>query len=219
MNTGFPAPRQKVWEALNDPEILNASAFRAARSIEKLSDTEMTAKVVGQGRAGLGALRRQGDAQRSRSAQRLPDQRRRQRRRRRLRQGRRHGEARRRRHGGTLLTYTVEAQVGGKLAQIGSRLIDGDRAQDGRRFLQPLQRRGRRAPRRARGGTPLHPRPRAPAAAPASLPTPSAPARRRPACRLPPLGAGSPGWSSSLRSSSRSFADVSGCTIGFRADA
>ena len=52
--------------------------------------------------------------------------------------------------GETVLRYGVQAQVGGKLAQIGSRLIDATVAQDGRRVLQPLRRRHDAARRRRR---------------------------------------------------------------------
>ena len=38
--------------------------------------------------------------------------------------------------GGTLLTYNVEAQIGGKLAQLGQRLINGAAKKTGRRFLR-----------------------------------------------------------------------------------
>ena len=38
------APRQKVWEALNDPEVLR-QAIPGCQEIEKTSDTEMSATV------------------------------------------------------------------------------------------------------------------------------------------------------------------------------
>jgi len=38
------APREAVWRALNDPEILR-QCIPGCEEIEKLSDTEMTAKV------------------------------------------------------------------------------------------------------------------------------------------------------------------------------
>ncbi len=41
----IPAPRQKVWEGLNDPEILK-QCIPGCETIEKVSDTEFTAKVV-----------------------------------------------------------------------------------------------------------------------------------------------------------------------------
>ena len=40
----IPAPRQTVWEGLNDPEILK-QCIPGCEEIEKLSDTEFTAKV------------------------------------------------------------------------------------------------------------------------------------------------------------------------------
>ena len=41
----IPAPRQLVWERLNDPEILK-QCIPGCETIEKVSDTEFTAKVV-----------------------------------------------------------------------------------------------------------------------------------------------------------------------------
>src|SRR5580658_9206668 len=38
----IPAPREKVWTALNDPAVLQA-AIPGCESLEKLSDTEMQA--------------------------------------------------------------------------------------------------------------------------------------------------------------------------------
>lgn len=120
----IPASRQKVWEALNDPEVLRA-AIPGCESIEKLSETEMTARVSarvgpvaakfagkvtlsdldppngyrisGEGTGGAAGFAKGG------ATVTLADD----------------GA------GGTVLSYQAEAQVGGKLAQIGSRLIDG----------------------------------------------------------------------------------------------
>ena len=116
-------PQQRVWEALNDPEILKA-CIPGCESIERVSDHEykvamtaavgpVKAKFAGKlllsdlnppnsyslafegsgGAAGFG----KGSAQVALT----PD------------------------GSGTLLTYKASATVGGKLAQIGSRLIDG----------------------------------------------------------------------------------------------
>jgi hypothetical protein len=118
------APRQQVWEALNDPEVLRA-AIPGCDSIEKLSDTELAAKVSakvgpvsakfsgkvtlseidppngyrisGEGTGGAAGFAKGG------ATVKLADD----------------GA------GGTILSYKVDAQIGGKLAQIGSRLIDG----------------------------------------------------------------------------------------------
>lgn len=118
----LPAPRETVWRALNDPEILKQS-IPGCEEIQKLSDTEMTAKVSakvgpvsakftgkvtlseldppngytisGEGQGGVAGFAK-GGAHVS-----LKDD-----------------------TGGTMLSYKVNAQVGGKLAQIGSRLID-----------------------------------------------------------------------------------------------
>ncbi len=119
----IPAPRSKVWSALNDPEILK-QCIPGCEEIVKSSDTEMSAKVrarvgpvsaafsgkvtlsdldppngykiSGEGTGGPAGFAKGGATVRLSDAD-----------------------------GGTLLSYTVEANVGGKLAQIGSRLIDG----------------------------------------------------------------------------------------------
>jgi carbon monoxide dehydrogenase subunit G len=118
----IPAPRRKVWEALNDPAILQ-QCIPGCETIERLSDNELQAKVVakvgpvrahfggkvtlseldppngykisGEGSGGAAGFAKGG------ATVRLSDE----------------GQ-------GTRLTYTAEAHVGGKLAQIGSRLID-----------------------------------------------------------------------------------------------
>mgnify|MGYP002623752615 CR=1 FL=1 len=116
------APRQTVWAALNDPDILK-QAIPGCEEIEKTSDTEFTAKVKakvgpvsarfggavtlsdldppngytisGEGKGGAAGFAKGG------AKVRLEED----------------GAA-------TILHYDVKAQVGGKLAQIGSRLID-----------------------------------------------------------------------------------------------
>jgi len=119
----IPLPQQRVWEALNDPEILK-SCIPGCESIDRVSENEykvamtaavgpVKAKFAGKlllsdinppnsyslafegsgGAAGFG----KGSAQVSLAPE----------------------------SGGTLLTYKAQASVGGKLAQIGSRLIDG----------------------------------------------------------------------------------------------
>lgn len=116
------ASRQKVWAALNDPEILK-QCIPGCESLEMQSPTDMTArvklaigpvkatfngkvkltdldpsngyKIVGEGSGGVA-----GYAKGSASV-RLADE----------------GD-------GTLMTYDVTADVGGKLAQLGGRLID-----------------------------------------------------------------------------------------------
>ena len=116
------APRDKVWAALNDTEVLKQS-IPGCTEIQKLSDTEMTAKVTmkvgpvsahfggkvtlsdidppnGYKISGEGSGGAAGFAKGGASVKLIDD------------------------GGGTLLTYAVDAHVGGKLAQIGSRLID-----------------------------------------------------------------------------------------------
>ncbi|OYV64190.1 MAG: carbon monoxide dehydrogenase, partial [Acidiphilium sp. 21-66-27] len=116
------APREAVWEALNDPDVLKA-CIQGCESIEKLSDTEMTATVAakigpisarfngkvtladldppnaytisGEGQGGVAGFAKGG------AKVQLADS-----------------------EGGTKLTYQVSAQIGGKMAQLGARLID-----------------------------------------------------------------------------------------------
>jgi carbon monoxide dehydrogenase subunit G len=117
------ASRDRVWEALNDPEILKAS-IPGCTALEAVGDNSFTATVTtkvgpvkakfqgqvtlsdldppngytiqGEGKGGPAGFAKGG------AKIRLEED----------------GD-------GTLLYYTVEANVGGKLAQIGSRLIDG----------------------------------------------------------------------------------------------
>jgi uncharacterized protein len=119
----IPAPRQRVWEALNDPEILKQS-IPGCQTLEKVSDTEFNGKVVasvgpvratfggkvtlsdldppqsytisGEGSGGVAGFAKGG------AKVNLAED-----------------------GGATVLHYEVQAQVGGKLAQVGSRLIDG----------------------------------------------------------------------------------------------
>jgi carbon monoxide dehydrogenase subunit G len=119
----IPAARQHVWEALNDPTILS-QCIPGCEEIVKLSDVEWTAKVVakvgpvkakfggkvlltdldppngykitGEGTGGAAGFAKGGATV---TLTDVPE--------------------------GTLLKYVVQANVGGKLAQIGSRLIDG----------------------------------------------------------------------------------------------
>ena len=119
----IPASREAVWKALNDPEVLKRS-IAGCEELEKTSDTEFTAKVTakvgpvkarfsgkvtlsdldppngytitGEGQGGAAGFAKGG------------------------------AKVRLERDGdGTLLKYTVNAAIGGKLAQIGARLIDG----------------------------------------------------------------------------------------------
>ncbi|MTI43965.1 hypothetical protein JM93_03954 [Roseibium hamelinense] len=118
----IPAPRETVWEALNDPDILR-ECIPGCESLEMTSPTEMTAAVTskigpvkakfkgavtleninapesytiaGEGKGGVA-----GFAKGSADVHLAED------------------------GAETVLTYTAKAQVGGKLAQLGSRLID-----------------------------------------------------------------------------------------------
>jgi uncharacterized protein len=116
-----PAPQQRVWDALNDPRVLQSS-IAGCQSLEKVSDTEFAAIVttrVGpvsatfRGSVNLADLdppngytlvgRGQGGAAgfaKMTSRVSLQPQ----------------GEQ-------TLLRYTAQAEIGGKLASVGSRLV------------------------------------------------------------------------------------------------
>ncbi len=118
----IPAPRQRVWEGLNNPEILKSS-IPGCQTIEKLSDTEFTAKVlaqVGPVKANFGGKVTLSDLQPPRSYTIAGEG-----------TGGVAGFAKGSAKvnldedgGATVLHYAVQAHVGGKLAQIGSRLID-----------------------------------------------------------------------------------------------
>ncbi len=115
------APPERVWDALNDPDVLKAS-IPGCESLEKVSDTEFKATVLrkigpikarfkgeltmadldppnGYTLSGRGSGGSSGNAKGSARVQLQPS-----------------GD-------GTLLTYDIDAEATGKLAQLGSRLI------------------------------------------------------------------------------------------------
>jgi carbon monoxide dehydrogenase subunit G len=130
----IPAPRETVWLALNDPVILKES-IPGCQSLEKTSDTAMTAKVQakvgpvkatftgdvtlsnidpphgytisGEGKGGVAGFAKGGADVALEEA----------------------GDD-------TILRYTAKAQVGGKLAQIGARLIDATAKQIADEFFK-----------------------------------------------------------------------------------
>lgn len=119
----IPADRQTVWNALNDPEMLRA-CLPGCEELDKTSATKMTAKItikIGPVKATFtGAVTLsdldppngytlKGDGQGGAAG---------------FASGAANVTLSEGESGGTLLQYNVEAKVGGKLAQIGSRLID-----------------------------------------------------------------------------------------------
>ena len=122
----LPADKETVWAKLNDPEVLKA-CIPGCQSLEKNSDTAFSAvvklkvgpvgatfkgavelldldppngyRIQGQGEGGVAGFAKGG------AQVRLLDP--------------PEGEA------GCVLSYDVEANVGGKIAQLGARLIDG----------------------------------------------------------------------------------------------
>ena len=119
----FEAPQQRVWEFLIDPQRLQ-KCIPGAKELQTVGPNEYTGeidvgiaavkgqykgrvkledlvppesyKIVGEGEGGVAGFAKGG------ADVRLSDK-----------------------DGGTLLTYNVEAQIGGKLAQLGGRLING----------------------------------------------------------------------------------------------
>ena len=130
----IPAPKEKVWEALNDADVLGASIM-GCEKIEKVSDTEFVATVA----AKVGPLRAKFDGKVTLSNINPPNGY--------TLSGEGQGS------GGvgfakgsvdvslaedgdeTVLSYAVKATVGGKLAQIGSRLIDSVAQQQAKHFF------------------------------------------------------------------------------------
>jgi carbon monoxide dehydrogenase subunit G len=127
------APKDKVWEALNDPAILQA-CIPGCESVEKISDTELKATaavklgpisarfsgkvllsdldpphgytISGEGQGGVAGFAKGG------AKVNLLDE-----------------------AGGTKLAYQVNAQIGGKMAQLGARLIDSTAKQYAESFF------------------------------------------------------------------------------------
>ena len=119
----IPAPPEKVFAALNDPAVLQA-CIPGCESLEKMSDTEMKAKVrmrIGPVSASFSGKVTLSDINPP-NGYRISGE----------GQGGAAGFAKggavvnlREEGGETVLTYSVDAQVGGKIAQVGARLIDG----------------------------------------------------------------------------------------------
>ena len=171
----IPAPRQRVWEALNDPETLKA-AIPGCEELTKLSDNELEARVKAKvgpvsatftGKVTLNDLNPPGQ---------LPHRRRGQGRCRRLRQGRRRGQpgrGRRRHH------PALQRQGRRRRQARADRLAadPGHGQEDGRRLLrQVLRHRGRAATPPSSRGPAAAARRAAPA--PETAPAPHAGRRR-----------------------------------------
>ena len=119
----LPAPREDVWAKLNDPEVLKA-CIPGCETLEVTGENEFQAvatnkigpvkarfkgkvrlsdldppngyKISGEGDGGVAGFAKGGATVTLQP-----------------------------KDGGTLLTYNVEAQIGGKLAQLGQRLVNG----------------------------------------------------------------------------------------------
>ncbi len=143
----IPASVDTTWAALNDPDELKA-CIAGCESLERTGDDALQRAGRGQGRPGQRALQGQPEDDERAGAEQLHDQLRRAGRHRRLRQGlgRRRADARGPQQ--TLLDYAARAQVGGKLAQVGSRLIDAAAAKIADDFFKAFEARlqARQAP-------------------------------------------------------------------------
>jgi len=116
------APREAVWEALNDPEMLK-KCIPGCESLEKVGDTKFAARVI----AAVGPVRAKFNTSLSLEDLNPPLS------------YRLVGESKAaagfgrgsatveldENEGGTLLRYDADFKVGGKLAQVGSRLVMG----------------------------------------------------------------------------------------------
>ncbi len=119
----LPAAREEIWAKLNDPDVLRV-CIPGCESLEKISDTEFKAvavtkigpvkarfkgkvtlsdldppngyRISGEGDGGVAGFAKGGAVVSLSVAD-----------------------------GGTVLVYQVEAQIGGKLAQLGQRLVNG----------------------------------------------------------------------------------------------
>jgi carbon monoxide dehydrogenase subunit G len=135
----IPAPREQVWAALNDPEILKAS-LPGCESLERVSDHEFAATVA----AKVGPVRAKFNGQVTLSDLHPPESYK--------ISGEGKGGAAGFAKGGadvrlveeaaavTVLTYTAKADVGGKLAQLGSRLIDATAKKMADEFFENFRR-------------------------------------------------------------------------------
>ena len=134
----LPAKRELVWAALNDPGVLQRS-IPGCETIDKVSDTELNATltlkvgpvkarfkgnvklvdleppqrytIVGEGQGGVAGFGKM------KATVTLAEE-----------------------GGGTRLSYVADAQVGGKLAQVGSRLIEGTAAKLAQEFFDAFER-------------------------------------------------------------------------------
>ncbi|MBR0673090.1 SRPBCC family protein, partial [Neoroseomonas soli] len=130
----IPAPRQRVWDALNDPEMLRA-AIPGCESVTRTAEDAFEAKValkIGPMAAKFGGKVKLENINAPASY---------------TISGEGNGGAMGFAKGGadvsleevgpeeTLLKYTVKAQVGGKMAQLGARLIDSTAKQMSDQFF------------------------------------------------------------------------------------
>ncbi|MFD0917069.1 CoxG family protein [Pseudahrensia aquimaris] len=130
----IPADRETVWMALNNPDVLR-QAIPGCKELEQIGENQLAAKVVakvgpvkatfkgevtlenivapesytitGEGKGGIAGFAKGGANVKLTEVE-----------------------------GGTQLDYSVDAKVGGKLAQLGSRLIDGTAAKLANEFFE-----------------------------------------------------------------------------------
>ena len=175
------APRDKVWAGLNDPEVLTR-CIPGCEGMEATSPTERTARVavkVGPVRARFVGHIRMEDVRinegctlhfegsggaagmaKGHSSVALADD-----------------------AGGTRLRYTTQASIGGKLGQVGGRMIDAAAKQMADQFFTAFNHQ-MTAPAAPEAGAPPQPRPPRPRVRPRRRPLPPSPPRQP--CPPPP---------------------------------
>lgn len=175
------APRDKVWAAINEPQVL-ARCIPGCESMEATSDTERTARVavkIGPVRARFTGHIRMQDVRpgegctlqfegsggaagmaKGQSTVSLADE-----------------------GAGTRLRYTAQASVGGKLGQVGGRMIDAAAKQMADQFFVALQ--SELAPREAQPAADAAAAPGATAAPEAAATSVPAPASAAPVRNVP----------------------------------
>ena len=133
----IPAPREAVWAALNDPDVLQ-KCIPGCQSLEKLDDTHLTATV----QVKMGPVKASFDGEVELTNIEAPVSY--------TIRGQGKGGVAGHASGGadvslmeageeTELSYDVDAKVGGKIAQLGSRLVDSTARKLAKQFFGNLR--------------------------------------------------------------------------------
>ena len=133
----IPAPREAVWEALNDPDVLQ-KCIPGCQSLEKVDDTHLTATV----QVKMGPVKASFDGEVELTNINAPISY--------TIRGEGKGGVAGHASGGadvslmeageeTELSYDIDAKVGGKIAQLGSRLVDSTAKKLAKQFFGNLR--------------------------------------------------------------------------------